>query len=385
MDQGFNEEIYTINLSYVKTASEIVYDLSTILDGEEARRKRILLKLGNIDLNKSQLLSIESLISSINSKLCYIDTTSEVTKEAASSIGIIIENAASKKMEEPEKTYKSVQEFGFENLANFSNQVEEKITDNNEELQDFEPNEYLKQYENEYEDLEKDIVIPSTPRVYEKLDIILEEIKESAEEIEEQEKATNDDADQELKNSVEKISEDENLTKIADVEQFEELDTIYDAEKKLDIVFDSIKDNQNDIADKIDNPSVADQSYTDEDIQIDVLPTKYIKQTIRSGQIIKFDGNIVIIGDCHPGCEIIAAGDITVWGVLGGIAHAGSKGNEKAKIRALKMNAIQLRISNCYARRPDYLHSIFVDKTNTFTPEEARIVNGEIIVFKIND
>ena len=49
------------------------------------------------------------------------------------------------------------------------------------------------------------------------------------------------------------------------------------------------------------------------------------------------------------------------------------------------MNAIQLRIANCYSRRPDSLNTVFVEKTNSFTPEEARIINGEIVVFKIND
>lgn len=71
--------------------------------------------------------------------------------------------------------------------------------------------------------------------------------------------------------------------------------------------------------------------------------------------------------------------------MLGGIAHAGAGGNQKARVRALKMNAIQLRIANCYSRRPDHIETIFAEKTNSFTPEEARIVNNEIVVFKIND
>ena len=115
------------------------------------------------------------------------------------------------------------------------------------------------------------------------------------------------------------------------------------------------------------------------------FPTKYIKQTVRSGQVINYEGNIVIIGDCHVGCEIHAYGDITIWGILNGIAHAGANGNQKARVRALKMNAIQLRIANCYSRRPDTYNLIDVEKTNSFTPEEARIRNGEIVVYKIND
>jgi len=112
--------------------------------------------------------------------------------------------------------------------------------------------------------------------------------------------------------------------------------------------------------------------------------TLYIKQTLRSGQTINFGGNVVIIGDCHPGSEIVVSGDISVWGVLGGIAHAGAKGDYNACIRALKINAIQLRIADLFARKPDKLEVEKNEKTNTFMPEEAKISNGEIIIYPFN-
>ena len=118
------------------------------------------------------------------------------------------------------------------------------------------------------------------------------------------------------------------------------------------------------------------------ELEISKLPTLYLRQTLRSGSTISYDGNIVIIGDVHPGSEVIAKGDITIWGVLGGIAHAGARGNDLAKIRALKINAIQLRISGFYARRPDTLNIPFIQRTNEFTPEEARVENKEIAVYK---
>jgi len=112
--------------------------------------------------------------------------------------------------------------------------------------------------------------------------------------------------------------------------------------------------------------------------------TLYLKQTLRSGQVVHFDGNIVIIGDCHPGSEISAAGDISIWGVLGGIAHAGAKGNYNACIRALKINAIQLRIADLFSRKPDNLEVEKNEKVNIFKPEEAKISNGEIIIYPLN-
>lgn len=118
-----------------------------------------------------------------------------------------------------------------------------------------------------------------------------------------------------------------------------------------------------------------------DDEDVEKLPTLYLNQTLRSGQTVTSDGNIVVIGDANPGSEIIARGDVTVWGVLGGIAQAGSKGNVNACIRALKMNAIQLRIANLYARRVNKENIPFVQKSSSFIPEEAR-VDGKTIVIK---
>lgn len=119
--------------------------------------------------------------------------------------------------------------------------------------------------------------------------------------------------------------------------------------------------------------------------ELSKLPTLYLKQNLRSGQTMSYDGNIVLIGDANPGSEVIAKGDITIWGVLGGIAHAGARGNDFASIRALKINAIQLRISGFYARRPDSMNIPFIQRSNDFTPEEARVNNGEIAIYKISD
>lgn len=127
------------------------------------------------------------------------------------------------------------------------------------------------------------------------------------------------------------------------------------------------------------------QEYIEKSKETEKLPTLYIQRNLRSGQSIKSDGNLVIIGDVNPGSEIIAKGDITVWGILGGIAHAGCDGNLYTKIRALKMNAIQLRIGDVFARRPDSVNIPFVQKSDTFTPEEARVFRKQILIHKIHE
>lgn len=81
--------------------------------------------------------------------------------------------------------------------------------------------------------------------------------------------------------------------------------------------------------------------------------TKFYRGTVRSGQLINFDGNIVVIGDVNPGGELIATGNIIVMGTLRGMVHAGSNGNKEAIVVALNLQPTQLRIADVITRPPD--------------------------------
>ncbi|MBU6453533.1 MAG: septum site-determining protein MinC [Cyanobacteria bacterium REEB67] len=105
----------------------------------------------------------------------------------------------------------------------------------------------------------------------------------------------------------------------------------------------------------------------------------YVKQTLRSGQTVSHKGDLVIVGDVNPGAEIMAEGDITVWGSLRGIAHAGVGGNADAEIRALNLQPIQIRIATAIARAPDRPRISYASGTG---PETARIVEGKIRIQK---
>ena len=79
-----------------------------------------------------------------------------------------------------------------------------------------------------------------------------------------------------------------------------------------------------------------------------------IQRTFRSGQVIDFPGNVVIIGDVNPGAEIRAGGSVIVWGRLRGIVHAGAD-PERAKnsvVCALQLSPMQLRIGDKITRAP---------------------------------
>jgi septum site-determining protein MinC len=79
---------------------------------------------------------------------------------------------------------------------------------------------------------------------------------------------------------------------------------------------------------------------------VETAPTTlYHAATLRGGQVLHHTGNIVVVGDVNPGAELVATGDILVFGRLAGIAHAGAGGDEKARIYALELAATQLRIA----------------------------------------
>ncbi len=77
--------------------------------------------------------------------------------------------------------------------------------------------------------------------------------------------------------------------------------------------------------------------------------------TLRSGDYLQTERSILIYGDVNPGATVTASGDIFVWGRLRGVAHAGSDGSTQARIVALQLRPLQLRIADAVARGPDDL------------------------------
>lgn len=78
----------------------------------------------------------------------------------------------------------------------------------------------------------------------------------------------------------------------------------------------------------------------------DISETKFVQNSIRSGQKEEYAGSIVICGDVNPGAEVIAGGNIMVLGTLRGVAHAGANGNTMAMISANYIDVTQIRIAN---------------------------------------
>ncbi|MBU5455925.1 septum site-determining protein MinC [Caproiciproducens sp. MSJ-32] len=101
--------------------------------------------------------------------------------------------------------------------------------------------------------------------------------------------------------------------------------------------------------------------------------TKFIKKTIRGGQLVKYHGNIVIIGDVNNGAEVYAGGNIVVLGSVKGHVYAGVGGNRKAIVSAINLQPEILQIADILTRAPE-------DGVKPSYPELAKIKGDTIVV-----
>jgi septum site-determining protein MinC len=102
-----------------------------------------------------------------------------------------------------------------------------------------------------------------------------------------------------------------------------------------------------------------------------------VERSLRSGQIVRYGGDIVVYGDLNPGAEVIAGGNILVFGSIKGLAHAGARGNDGAHIVAFDFRPTQLRIGRKIAIPPESRNR---RGGRQWTPEIAWVHGGEIII-----
>lgn len=99
----------------------------------------------------------------------------------------------------------------------------------------------------------------------------------------------------------------------------------------------------------------------------------YHRGTLRGGQALANVGHIVVIGDVNPGAELVAGGDILVFGALRGVAHAGAQGDGSARVYALALAPTQLRIATTIAAGSD-------ERPNLPAAEEAYLDGDRIVI-----
>ena len=76
---------------------------------------------------------------------------------------------------------------------------------------------------------------------------------------------------------------------------------------------------------------------------------KLITQPVRSGQqLYAADGDLILLGTISPGAEVLADGNIHIYGPLRGRALAGIKGDTEARIFCQSLEAELVSIAGCY-------------------------------------
>ncbi|BEV36117.1 septum site-determining protein MinC [Synechococcus sp. M16CYN] len=97
--------------------------------------------------------------------------------------------------------------------------------------------------------------------------------------------------------------------------------------------------------------------------------------TLRSGDHFQSDRSVLVYGDVNPGAVITASGDISIWGRLRGVAHAGAGLDRRtgARIVAMQLRPLQLRIADVVARGPE-------DFPQPGLAEQATLIDGVITI-----
>lgn len=108
-----------------------------------------------------------------------------------------------------------------------------------------------------------------------------------------------------------------------------------------------------------------------------------VRQSLRSGTRFECKGSVVVLGDVHSGAEILAGGDVIVWGALRGVVHAGGYGNLDAVVVGCPIVSPIIKIADVVANDPERegLNSM---KLHADTEAQmARLSNGQIVIQRL--
>ncbi|MDK1288039.1 septum site-determining protein MinC [Pseudoalteromonas umbrosa] len=96
-------------------------------------------------------------------------------------------------------------------------------------------------------------------------------------------------------------------------------------------------------------PSVSSNTKTEVVEKHVYMPAQVVNGTVRSGQqIYAKDRDLIIMGAVSHGAEVIADGNIHIYGTLRGRAIAGAQGNDSASIYCQKLEAELVSVNGSY-------------------------------------
>ena len=101
-----------------------------------------------------------------------------------------------------------------------------------------------------------------------------------------------------------------------------------------------------------------------------------LMRTVRNGQIVHSEQDIILIGDIRPGGLVRSAGSVIVIGKVEGTVHAGAKGDEKAIIIAPFLFNAQVRITE---------HVEFIEQEDENENEHLQVEDAKPQIVFLND
>lgn len=100
------------------------------------------------------------------------------------------------------------------------------------------------------------------------------------------------------------------------------------------------------------------------------------KGNIRSGQQFHHDGDLIILGTVNPGAEVLATGDVHVYGALRGRVLAGIKGDASAVVACQQFDPELLAIAGQYRLFEE-------DRPHRDQPVVARLDGGRLNLYSM--
>ncbi|WP_461829904.1 septum site-determining protein MinC [Aquifex sp.] len=134
------------------------------------------------------------------------------------------------------------------------------------------------------------------------------------------------------------------------------------------------EEERREIEELIRSLSLGIPSRIEEHKEREVSRLLVVEKSLRAGQRVEHNGDILVLGDVNRDAEVLAGGNIIVMGKLRGVAKAGLIGDEGAVIVALRMEPQLLQIGRIKAILNDE------ERESPGYPELAKIEGSEIVL-----
>lgn len=102
--------------------------------------------------------------------------------------------------------------------------------------------------------------------------------------------------------------------------------------------------------------------------------SKFVRTTVKSGEVLDSEHNLIIIGDVEKGAVVRSGANIFILGSLFGTAHAGAGGKKDSAIVAMRLMAEKIQIGEAETT----VKVSALKKIMPGVPEIAYLLNDEI-------